>query len=281
MPELTPPVYVTKDNASTVSSTIAFIFLIIIFVIFFVMVYCTISCAISAKKKTNNKGVFMRALIKSILIVAIALFALVNYRLLSFSNGFSRFELNDSNAEEAIMALISIDKIEYYDTPLPNNQPYIVSVETAENNYLFRTDDDGIAALSVTGVFAKNLKPQKITPVPFWIEIIVALVIIFIPFGRRKKETDETIPTTEPTNNTNATAIIVTKNNNSVAPDTMPKNNTVPKSAQRSLNENLTSDERQIIGEYRQLSRSKQDLIKSNIEAMLPAKTENTQGKDL
>lgn len=194
---VTPPVYweEEKDTSATIG---AFIILAIIFIACFLIVYCTISCATSTKKKVDNHGFFMKALIKAILIVAIACFALCNYRLLSFSKGFSKFELDCSNAEEAITALVSINKIEYYDVPLPNEQPYIIFVETADNNYLFRIDSDGISALSAAGLFAKNVRPQKISPVPFWIEIIIALVIIFIPFGRRKRIEDET-PTAEET----------------------------------------------------------------------------------
>lgn len=129
----------------------------------------------------------MKTFIKFIFIVAVVLFGLVNYRLLSFSKGFSNFKFDDTDAEKTIYSLISINKIEYYNNPLPNSDGYVLFVETANENYLFSGDGDDIKALSVGGVLAKNLTPNKIAPIPFWVEIIVVIVILFIPTRRRKK----------------------------------------------------------------------------------------------
>ena len=45
------------------------------------------------------------------------------------------------------------------------------------------------------------------------------------------------------------------------------------------VGERYTREERQLIEDFRQLTRLKQDLIKSNIKAMLPAETESAQKK--
>lgn len=179
--------YWDSGNASNISPSAIVAILALVFIALFVSLYSIISCVRATKQHTDNSGFFIRALIKAVLIVAIAIFALVNYRILSFSKGFSKTDLDNKNAEQTITELLNINKIEYYDTPLADEQPYIIYVETAQNGYLYRIDNDGISALSAIGVFANNITPQKISPIPFWIEIIVAVVITFIPLGRRKK----------------------------------------------------------------------------------------------
>ncbi len=180
--------YPDNHTTSNSSQILVIIILVLLFLFLFIGVYSAISCIVASKQHTDNKGFFVRALIKAVLVIGIALFALVNYRIFSFNKGLSKSELDNSNSKEAIIALININKIEYYDTPIANEQPYIIFVETAESGYLFRTDNNGITALSVAGIFANNITPQKISPIPFWIEIIIAIVITFFPFGRSNKK---------------------------------------------------------------------------------------------
>lgn len=190
------------NQTTSDSQPLVYFLLSVIFILAFVGIYSLISCVVASKSHTDNRGFVTRAIIKALLIVAIAIFALVNYRVFSFSKGFSKSDLDNNNSEAVITELLNINKIEYYDTPLANEQPYIIYVETAQSGYLFRIDNDGISTLSTVGIFANTITPQKISPIPFWIEIIVAVVITFIPFRSSKKIENSNAPRSPQNNKT-------------------------------------------------------------------------------
>lgn len=131
-------------------------------------------------------------LIKLLLIGCVITFALFNYRRLNFTNGWSKSEINSNmSMSEAVLTLTSISKIEYYDTapfPITSNK-YKLYVETSQKNYLLSASQKEINALTVAGVLADNIKPKKITPIPYYVEIIACLIVLAIPFGIRKPRT--------------------------------------------------------------------------------------------
>lgn len=126
-----------------------------------------------------------RFFIKLIILAGLACFALVNYRCLSLDKGWSVVSINNKESITAVSLIESIPtKIEYYKKPFSDDE-YKVYIETNGDNYLFDATEKDLLVLDVLGVFAPNIKPQKITPIPFYVELILGLIIIFLPFGRR------------------------------------------------------------------------------------------------
>ena len=129
-------------------------------------------------------------LVKLLLLAAIIIFALVDYRLLSFSKGFSEIPNNEEqNFTDTVKTIIDIEAIEYYKNPISNedDQAYVVYVITKEKACLLTASESEIAALDFLGIFADNFKPKEISPIPFYYEIIAGIVILIIPpFIKRK-----------------------------------------------------------------------------------------------
>ena len=147
----------------------------------------------------------MRVFIKLILLSIITIFALFNYRVLNFDKGFSKTNLNNMGVVEVLTTVSNIEKVEYYKMPFmsENNSPdrpsyyqsfdyiYRVYIVTSEDAYLLGATADDIRAFKTLGIFSKNLSPNKITPIPYVVEIIAGLILICIPFGKRKAKTEQ------------------------------------------------------------------------------------------
>ncbi len=150
----------------------------------------------------------MKIFIKILLLAAIAVFALFNYRIISFDKGISKTSMENMSVIEVLKTVTDISKVEYYQMPFTarveygtetnrpaNYQPadyiYRVYIVTSEEAYLLKATQDDIDAFKTLGLFSKNLKPNKISPIPYFVEIIVGVVILFIPFGRKKKKPAE------------------------------------------------------------------------------------------
>lgn len=130
----------------------------------------------------------MKFIIKLILLIGIVVFALVNYRILSFEKGFSKGNMDDKSITEVVSTLTNIEKVEYYEKTIKGKEDhYNVYVVSKEDAFLFSCTKDEVDALNVLGIFAGSLKPEKVTPIPFYVEIVVGLLIIFIPFGKKSK----------------------------------------------------------------------------------------------
>ena len=126
----------------------------------------------------------MKRLIKLILLVAIVVFALWNYRYLSFDKGFSKTQMED----DFISTIVGIKKVEYYENTIQNEYKYKVYIVTNEDAYLLNATQEDIDSFSLLGIFSDNIQPEKITPIPFYVEIVVGLIIIFFPTGKKKKK---------------------------------------------------------------------------------------------
>lgn len=144
-------------------------------------------------------------LLKLILLIIIVLFALFNYKFISFDKGISKTNMDNMSVRQALTTITNITKIEYYHRPFmkgrdnsvpqPSNyQPYdyIYRVYIVTNNeaYLLKATQDDIDAFNTIGIFSKSLKPNKITPIPYYIEIIIGFLILVIPFGIPKQKKD-------------------------------------------------------------------------------------------
>lgn len=130
-----------------------------------------------------------RLFIKLLLITGIIFFALWNYRIFSFYKGFSKSEVNNYTVSEAVVMLNNIEKIEYYEKIVKSDESkYKVYIITSEDAYLMNASQDDIENIKSLSIFSEDVKPQKFTPIPFYVEIIVGLIILVIPFGRLKKK---------------------------------------------------------------------------------------------
>lgn len=146
-------------------------------------------------------------LLKFFLLLIIVLFALFNYKFISFDKGISKTSMENMSVREVLTAVTGITNVEYYEMPFmkkikesndsvhrPSNYQsydYIYRVYIVTNNdaYLLKATQDDIDAFNVLGIFSKTLKPNKITPIPYYVEIIIGFLVLVIPFGRPKKET--------------------------------------------------------------------------------------------
>lgn len=143
--------------------------------------------------------------IKLILLLILTLFALFNYRFISFNKGISKTKMdNNMSITEILTTVTSINKIEYYKRPFMNgrdknspHQPsnyqsydYIYRVYIVTNNeaYLLKATQDDINAFNTIGIFSQSFKPNKISPIPYYVEIIIGFIILIIPFGKRKSK---------------------------------------------------------------------------------------------
>ena len=133
--------------------------------------------------------VFAAFIVKLIIILGLACFALVNYRCLTFDKGWSTVSINNNESVSAFKLINSIpSKIEYYEKTISNNEyGYKVFIVTNGDNYLLDATEQDIQALDVLGIFASNIKPEKIAPIPFYVEIIIGVIVLIIPVRRKKK----------------------------------------------------------------------------------------------
>lgn len=126
---------------------------------------------------------------KLILIVCVAMFGLINLRAFSFGGGFSKTKFDDdASFIERLTTLSDIEKIEYYELTFKSDDyKYNVYIKTSEDNYLIKATQDDIDSFKVLGFFADKYTPEKISPIPVYIELIVMFVILIIPNKAKKK----------------------------------------------------------------------------------------------
>lgn len=153
-----------------------------LFILFAVLVLLIIVAIILEIKTAIKNGRGFAIFIKYILLIAIPIFALMNYRVLSFQKGFSKTSTNGMSFEKFVSQFSYISKIEYYEQPF-DSENYYVYIVTSGDAYLLEADETDIAGLSLLGSLSKNIRPTKIAPIPFYVELIVFFVIVLIPVG--------------------------------------------------------------------------------------------------
>lgn len=126
--------------------------------------------------------------IRAVLIVLIVLFALFNYKVITFSHGISKRQEDNKNVLQSLQSLSDVKVVKYYDKIVPTKSEtdssvyiYRLYVETTEEAYLLNVTQDHIDAFEVVSKFDPKYTPQKITPIPFYVEIIVGIIVLF-PF---------------------------------------------------------------------------------------------------
>ena len=131
----------------------------------------------------------MKIIIKLLLIAGIIVFALWNYRFLTFNKGFSKTNYENKSISQTLSTLKNINKVEYYKTVIKKDDyTYNVYIETTEDAYLLKATQDDIDSFKVLGIFSNKLNPQKISPIPFYFEIIIGFIILLIPTGSKSKQ---------------------------------------------------------------------------------------------
>lgn len=94
----------------------------------------------------------------------------------------------EDDFSSTISTIVGIKKVEYYENTIQNEYKYKVYIVTNEDAYLLNATQEDIDSFSLLGIFSDNIQPEKITPIPFYVEIVVGLIIIFFPTGKKKKK---------------------------------------------------------------------------------------------
>ena len=69
---------------------------------------------------------------------------------------------------------------------------YRVYIVTSDDAYLLKATKDDIEAFQTLGIFSQTLKPNKLKPIPYYVEIIIGFLVLIIPFGKPKKKSRDT-----------------------------------------------------------------------------------------
>lgn len=128
-----------------------------------------------------------RFLGKLFIILILALFTVVNYRYFSFTKGISKSDMNDKTFIEQVEALTNIEKVEYYSkTFADGDKKYNVYVVTNKEAYLFSATEDDLKELKVWLKVATNVQPESVFVIPFYVEIICGVIVLFFPKLRKR-----------------------------------------------------------------------------------------------
>ncbi len=145
------------------------------------------STTTNLSENTKSNHIFLKLIIKLLFIVALVFAALINYRIYTVGVGFTTRKFDKKNFSDVIYEFTGIEKIEYYKKTIPNGElTYTVFISTRGDNYLCGASEDEIKYLKIVGT-TLNVPTKKVTIVPFYVEIIAGIIILIIPFGRRRR----------------------------------------------------------------------------------------------
>lgn len=135
----------------------------------------------------NNKRIesFMRFFIKLILLASIFTFGLFNYKLISINGGFKIASTNANIESNSYKLLSYLQGIYYYKNPFSDD--YIVILETDTALAIYTMTEPELQTVMIFQVFDSNLEPKAIGVVPWYIFLIAGIIVLLIPFGRKKK----------------------------------------------------------------------------------------------
>jgi len=136
----------------------------------------------------------MRFLVKVLLVLTLAVLAILDYRVFTFDNGITQFEMQ-GDFLTTVKTLSEVEEVEYYERKFPyvftdlseeDGKMYSVFIKTTKGAYLLTATEKEFKALDTVGTIAKKITPKENKPVPFIVEAILGLVILIIPFKRKK-----------------------------------------------------------------------------------------------
>ena len=150
-----------------------------------------------------------QCILKLIILIILTLFTLFNYRFISLDKGISKTNIEDMSIEEFLSTATNITGIEYYQRPFMDGEPpsdiaprpsnlqyydymYRIYIVTNDDAYLIKATKYDIKAMQTLGLFSQTLKPNKINPIPYYVEIIIGFLVLIIPFGHAKKKSTVT-----------------------------------------------------------------------------------------
>jgi hypothetical protein len=129
----------------------------------------------------------MKSVIKLFLLFGIIVFGLMSYRIFTFDKGRTQTDF-DGTYTEIIKLATDIEKVEYYKKiAKKGDYEYKLYIATSDTSYLINATQSDIDALTTLGLVKKSYSPKLIKPIPFYIDAIVFLLILFIPFERKKQ----------------------------------------------------------------------------------------------
>lgn len=136
------------------------------------------------------QGKIMKFFIKLILIAGVAFFSLINLRAFTFYKGLSKTEYNEDDSLVGIISTISnIEKIEYYEKTFKDGKYiYNVYIKTKQDCYLLKATQEDIDGFSVVGIFSSKFNPEKISPIPIYVDLIIMFIILILPLGKKRKQ---------------------------------------------------------------------------------------------
>jgi len=128
--------------------------------------------------------------IKLLLIGGIIIFALFNYRVLSIDKGVS-LRSTDDTLSAVLNTATGVRKVEYYNNPFAKRdspEKYNMYIVTNQEAYLISATQANLNMYQTVGSAHANYMPNKITPIPFWVEIIVGIIILIFPHRWKKQK---------------------------------------------------------------------------------------------
>lgn len=181
-------------NTISLSAFITIILIAILALMLFVKMVYYIADENNKETKYDDTNRQFKIFIKIIIITALILFALYDYRIFSFGRGFSKNEYNERTIVENISRIINIEKIEYYETETQNS--YMLYIQTSDEAHLTNVPKEIIGAYTIGGQIIRNVKPTRIYPIPYCVEAFIIFTIIILPTRRRitpQKESEKII----------------------------------------------------------------------------------------
>lgn len=127
--------------------------------------------------------------LKFLLVLALIVFTLASYKIIIFDNGV---EFIDSTMWKNEL-LFDAKAVYYYKNPLnfsaDKTADYIVIIDTDNyGNILIRASQDDIdSATALDNVLSQSGIIRRISPIQWWLFLILFVVILLIPVKRHKK----------------------------------------------------------------------------------------------
>ncbi len=129
----------------------------------------------------------MKFFIKLLLLGLIVTFALFNHKYISFDKGISKTDFEDKSVIGVLTTVTGVKSVQYYKKTFAREDGYNykVYIVTTGDAYLLDATDDDIKAFKTLGIFSSKFQPEKISPIPFYVEVIVGFLVLVIPFGKK------------------------------------------------------------------------------------------------
>ena len=134
------------------------------------------------------RATILRISIKVVLAIFIVLFALFNYKIITFTHGISKQQSDGDNTLASLQTLKDVKSVKYYNKTIApksdsesGNYKYRIFIETGDDAYLLDATQAQLDAFGAVGELSPRYKPHQIKPVPFYVEIIVGIIVVLLP----------------------------------------------------------------------------------------------------